>query len=259
MPRVVAELGPGDSIGIGLAALTSGAEKYFAMDVVSYATLPRNLSIFEELVELFRRRENIPDATEFPQVKPTLESYKFPSHILADASLSAALTDSRLSRIRHSFEGIELDDTMIRYCVPWFGSDVLTPQTVNMVYSQAVLEHVDDLSLTYRAVNEWLADSGFMSHVVDFRCHGTSADWNGHWTHSDVRWRLIRGKRPWLLNREPFSTHLGLMEDAGFKMVASIKNTRPSAIQRENLAPRFRDITDDDMTTAGAFFQAVKK
>ena len=33
-PKTVAELGPGDSIGIGLAALISGADEYYAFDVV---------------------------------------------------------------------------------------------------------------------------------------------------------------------------------------------------------------------------------
>jgi len=42
-PRVVAELGPGDSIGIGIAALLTGAEKYYAFDVCRYATNQRNI------------------------------------------------------------------------------------------------------------------------------------------------------------------------------------------------------------------------
>ena len=36
-PKVVAELGPGHSIGIGLAALISGAEQYYGLDAVQYA------------------------------------------------------------------------------------------------------------------------------------------------------------------------------------------------------------------------------
>jgi len=42
-PKIVAELGPGDSIGIGLAALISGCEKYYGFDVVEYANIERNL------------------------------------------------------------------------------------------------------------------------------------------------------------------------------------------------------------------------
>jgi len=53
-PRVVAELGPGDSLGIGLAALLSGCDRYFALDVVDHANARSNLEIFDELVELFR-------------------------------------------------------------------------------------------------------------------------------------------------------------------------------------------------------------
>ena len=49
-PDVIAELGPGDSLGIGLAALLSGANKYYAFDAVQYATNKRNFEIFYELV-----------------------------------------------------------------------------------------------------------------------------------------------------------------------------------------------------------------
>ncbi len=57
LPTVVAELGPGDSIGIGLAALLCGAEKYYALDVVPYSDLRSNLRIFDELVRLFEQRD----------------------------------------------------------------------------------------------------------------------------------------------------------------------------------------------------------
>src|SRR6202165_1423753 len=43
IPDTVAELGPGDSLGTGLAALLSGANRYYALDVVHYANTPRNL------------------------------------------------------------------------------------------------------------------------------------------------------------------------------------------------------------------------
>src|ERR1700733_11905341 len=54
LPAIAAELGPGDSIGIGLAALLSGVERYYALDLVRYTDLRKNLGIFDELVALFR-------------------------------------------------------------------------------------------------------------------------------------------------------------------------------------------------------------
>src|SRR5215510_12622076 len=90
-PKIVAEIGPGDSLGIGLAALISGAEKYYAFDIVKYANCERNTMIFDELVELFAKKENIPDEIEFPNLKPHLKSYEFPAHILDEHRLTECL------------------------------------------------------------------------------------------------------------------------------------------------------------------------
>ena len=45
VPAVIAELGPGNSLGVGLAGLISGAEKYYGLDVVKYSSSSETLSI----------------------------------------------------------------------------------------------------------------------------------------------------------------------------------------------------------------------
>ena len=89
-PSLVAEIGPGDSLGIGIAALLSGAGGYYALDAVPYADAARDLEIFGRLVELFRvRMPPSPDRT-------------FPLHILTEELLAASLAPARLEAIRHA-------------------------------------------------------------------------------------------------------------------------------------------------------------
>ena len=151
-PKVIAELGPGSSIGVGLAALISGAEKYYALDVIEHANTQRNLEVFDELVTLFKRKEEIPGEVEFPLVKPYLTSYEFPNYTLNDDRLSTVLNNARIDLIRKSIMDMDADDSMIRYRVPWFKSDVIETGSVDMIYSQAVLEHVDDLRSSYKVL-----------------------------------------------------------------------------------------------------------
>src|SRR5438552_1627919 len=75
----VGELGPGDSIGIGLSALLSGASQYVGLDIVPFSAEANLEGIFAELVNLYSRRESIPDSNEFPRLRPRLDSYEFPS------------------------------------------------------------------------------------------------------------------------------------------------------------------------------------
>ncbi len=257
-PAVVAELGPGDTLGIGLSALLSGAEKYYAFDMVEHANAERNLGIFDELVSLFRNREDIPGKDEFPLVNPCLESYVFPGNILRKDRLDQALNEERIEKIRRAILDPSGDNSMIQYRVPWFDSSVVERESVDFIYSQTVLECVDNLRYAYEAMWTWLKPRGFMSHQIDFKSIGTADEWNGHWTYSDFLWKLMRGKRPYLINREPYSTHIKLINEASFQVVNEKIVTMRSEIPRRKLAPRFRDLSDDDLTTSGAFILAVK-
>ena len=46
VPGTLAELGPGDSIGIGLAAMLSGVDRLYTLDIVRFSNKERNLGGF---------------------------------------------------------------------------------------------------------------------------------------------------------------------------------------------------------------------
>ena len=260
-PSVVAELGPGDSLGVGLAALLSGASKYFAFDVVRYAHNQTNVTVFDDLVRLFADRERIPDEAEYPKVEPRLGSYEFPHQVLPERRLAEALSGDRLRAIRDAMYSAQTGSDgpiQIRYFVPWHGLAALALASVDMIVSQAVLEYVDDLLQTYEAFYHWLAPGGVASLVVDYKSHGTAVEWDGHWRYSELAWRLMRGKRPYYLNREPHSTHLQMLRKAGLTLVREERCSRTPEIPRDRLATRFRGMPEADRTTASAFFQAAK-
>jgi SAM-dependent methyltransferase len=258
-PRVGAELGPGDSLGVGLAALVSGAEAYHAFDVVQHARVDLNRAVLEEIIELFRARADIPGEAELPEVRPNLSTYAFPRHLLTDELLGQALAEARLARIRDSVARQNAPGSMIDYRTRWFDDAAIERNSIDLLFSQAVLEHVDDLPSTYRAMALWLKPNGLASNQIDFRCHNTAHAWNGHWLYADRTWRLIRGKRAYLLNRAPFSRHLALLAENGLALAGTLTEKLPSAIARGELAPRFRDMTEDDLTTSSALVQGIKR
>jgi hypothetical protein len=255
MPTCVAELGPGDSLGTGLASLLCGVDRYLALDAKAHAHREQNLAIFEELLSLFRRRAPIPDDVEFPLVRPKLKDYRFPSHILSEDRLSSALSESRIEKIRGAIPGGSTGGIILDYRAPWTDPSVVVSGSVDFLFSQAVLEHVDDLEGTYAAMRAWLKPNGFVSHSIDFSSHNLTRSWNGHWTLDDSAWRIVRGTRPYLINREPISHHLALLSKYGFTLV-QVDKQEASVAPAFRLAPRFKGMDRVDLSTRGAFVQA---
>jgi hypothetical protein len=104
----------------------------------------------------------------------------------------------------------------------------------------------------------WLKNSGFMSHTIDFKSHGTATEWNGHWRYSDVVWRVIPGKQTYLINREPYVSHQNFIRNENFEVVYDRRILSSSNITRKMLADKFKKISDLDLQTSGVFLQAKK-
>ena len=260
VPRTVGELGPGDSVGVGLAALLSGADTYLALDVKAYASEARNLEVFDELVELFARRAPRP-TRGWPDFDHLLDERLFAGGMLSEERLSRSLAAPRLSAIREALaDGRSRDGSItLGYRAPWDRIDDVAKGSVELILSHSVMEHVADLDECYGACAAWLSPGGWMSHQIDFQSHGLASKWNGCWAYaSDAYWELIAGRRDCKINRAPFSAHVGAMRAHGFEIECALQRHRSDGIARAELAPRWRELSDDDLACAGAFVQARK-
>ncbi|NSX56586.1 hypothetical protein [Parasulfitobacter algicola] len=83
-PKSIVEIGPGDTIGIGIATLITGAETYTGLDAQQYAKPEEASKNVDALVKLFEERTPIPNKPPFEKVKPYLENYDFPDFLNTD-------------------------------------------------------------------------------------------------------------------------------------------------------------------------------
>jgi len=243
----VGELGPGDSIGTGLAALLSGARTYVGIDVVPFSAKADLPNVLQELVRMFSNREAIPGDQEFPGVRPKLESYGFPDHLIDASGLS-----ERAARIRAQLKKGINEGELLKYRAPWNSPAVIAPATLDLMFSQAVLEHVDCLPEIYEAMRTWLKPGGYASHVIDFSAHHLSPFWNGHWAYGDFEWRLVRGRRECLLNRQPLGMHLNYARKCGLDVIEVLRSYDHDGLPEHRLTHRFQRIDQEDRRTRGA-------
>ena len=119
---------------------------------------------------------------------PSSDDYSFPHDLLPAHRLSVALAGSRVEQIRAAVSG-QPGSVTVAYRAPWNDPSILVAGSVDFLISQAVLEHVEDLHTTYRAMREWMKPGASMSHSIDFSSHDLTRWWNGHWTLGDASWR----------------------------------------------------------------------
>lgn len=250
----VAEVGPGDSLGTGMAALYSGALQYTALDIIRHSDKDSNLQVNEQLLGLFLKKANIPHR-EFPDLSPVLSDYLFPEQLLSDSDCSFR---NCFNLIKQSVSSGYRDDTVIQYLVPWMQEGHTPINTLDLIFSQAAMEHVDDIDRAYRLMYNMLRQGGIISHQVDFRAHEMTAAWDGHFYIRPFTWRILAHGRKYPMNRLPLSAHLKAIAAAGFSIVSVEKQTGSrSSLKRKPAVPR-TEFENEDLVTMGALIQAVK-
>ena len=254
MPSSVAELGPGESLGVGIAALLSGVSRVYGLDAVAYGSTEKNLRMLDEMVERFARRAPRP-TRGWPDFDAYLDSNLFPSHILTDEVLQRTLAPRRIAAIRDAIAHPDKDgDLVVKYIVPWTAENALASSSVDLIYSHSVLEHVVDVPLTLRCCFAWLRPGGRMSHQIDFTSHGITKAWNGHWQYPEWLWRIIVGGRPYLINRLPASAQARMLEATGFRIELDLRARRQDGIRTSFGA----GVPQEDVTCSSMFVQALK-
>ncbi len=254
--RNLAEIGPGDSLGIGLAAMYTGAENYYAFDVIKHTSKEKNKSINDELLQLFKEKKDIPNGThQFRNTNPVLNNYQFPADLV---SITTEDCNDRHQRIEKYLNDLGSKDSAIQYVVPWMGQKHGNVYDIDLIISQAVMEHVDDIEFAYAEMQRWLKPGGIVSHQIDFKAHEMTKDWDGHFYIQPFMWNILAHGRKYPMNRLPLSPHIEAMEKVGL----TIKNIVP-VISKNNFADRQTSVPGtvfktDDFTISSALIQAVK-
>jgi len=252
----IAEIGPGDSLGIGLSAIYTGASNYYAFDVLEHAKTEKNEFINSEIKEYLIAQKDIPNTERQRFTAPSLPSYSFPEIL---KQYSRSYYELKYNEIRKALMQGNSDEVNIQYIVPWMNTDKKDLKNIDLIFSQAVMEHVDDIEFAYREMFKWLKPGGVISHQVDFKTHEMTSEWNGHWFIGDAMWELLSHGRKYPMNRLPLSSHIQMMEKAGFEIVF----IKP--VEKENnfkgKLPKVPNVvfTESDLVISGALIQAIKK
>ncbi|PDV86509.1 hypothetical protein CO652_20790 [Rhizobium sp. H4] len=253
-PEVLVEVGPGSSLGVGLAALLAGVDTYIGLDLQDHRSMEHDLEVLSGLIELFGERaafwDNTVSGDIFFPPSPTNFAWNRIDGIVQQR-LSAEAIDALKADLVNGSE-------RLKFVAPWTDFNVLQAGVADWLMTHSVMEHVDNLVDTYIAIARWLKPGGFATHLIDFQSHGLSSDWNGHWVLSAPTWTMMRGRRPYLINRKWRSHHINLMQESGFEILAELQYIRTDGLGRKELRAPFTSMPDGDEKVAMSFFVTRK-
>jgi SAM-dependent methyltransferase len=206
--KVLLELGPGGSIGFGLLALVGGVKKYVAIDTGNHAEVSK---------QIYENYQNL------------LEDKKILKSFIAKENGNYLYNSRKIQ-----FLDIKQDSTYD-----------LEDESVNVIYSSAVLEHVYDLDLCFSEMVRVLKRGGYMNHRVDLRDHIFNRD-SLFFLRIPEYWFLrLFGNTGGYVNRKRFSDYLRLFEKFNLEILG-IKKKKKKNNKKKRLLKKY---SEDDLET----------
>ena len=252
-PALVAEIGCGDSLAVGTAAVLSGVRAYDAYDVKRFADPKRDAGRVEAVAALVESRSPLPPGG-WPDVETLVRTPQFAGGV--PAWPHADVSRQRVAAIRECLAGER--DGPIRYVAPWTPADPVDRE-YDLLLSHSVLEYVDDLDGFVARCADMVAPGGWMSHQVDFGSLGITERWNGHLAYGRLAWWAATGARPYRPTRRLASEYMATLERHGFEIASVFRCLDPTGVRQEDLAPPFRDAPPEDVCCHSLYIAARRR
>ncbi|HBC72894.1 MAG: Methyltransferase type 12 [Candidatus Amesbacteria bacterium GW2011_GWB1_47_19] len=121
----------------------------------------------------------------------------------------------------------------------------LKDDSIDIIYSCAVLEHVHDLELCFREMMRVLKKGGFMNHQVDLRDHLIDNENLMFLKFPEFLFKLLCGKTGVYVNRKRYSNYLSLFDNHRLEIIKMGSIMRYKGDLDNNLLNTY---TRDDLT-----------
>ncbi|MFZ2187717.1 MAG: class I SAM-dependent methyltransferase [Candidatus Moraniibacteriota bacterium] len=202
----ILELGPGGSIGFGLLALKYGAKKYYVIENISHTFITnKQLLSYRKLLE----DNGVLISKYF--IKNTANQYAYnPAFI--------------------EFIKIGQDSS---YKLP--------DESIDIIYSCAVLEHVHDLDLCFTEMARVLRRDGIMNHQVDLRDHIFSQKSIWFLNFSDYWFDKLFKNTGEYVNRKRLSDYEKLIHDKNLEILDLEQNILFDKKLPKNLTKKYSE------------------
>ncbi len=219
----IAEIGPGGFLGLGFCALLTGSEKYTILEIEKNFNSNKNLQLFEEILSLFKENTSVPSYHQFEQINIKTDNFEYYNQIIDQSELNKYMSIERINKIRDSISAS--GSNLIECNFNWEQNPHVLID-FDMVFSRAVMEHVNSPEIVYKNIGSILKSDGIMLHDIEFHSHGITKSWHGHNDINDFVWSIIKGKRNYFQNRLNYNEHCLLMKKNNFKRINEIIVTK---------------------------------
>jgi len=213
--RTIGEIGSGGSLGVGLCALLTGSDKYYAFETDAIFDVEQNLKMLEELIQLFQNKTDIPD--KYSQLNIKVNNFGYPADIIQPVFFNERI----LEEIRNDIKNAFVKSNRIQIIRNWEQHPALN---LDFIFSRAVMEHVASPAKVYKGIESHLKAGSIMLHDIEFHSHGISKRIDGHYLIPGYLWKIIFGRRLYFLNRWSLNDHVKSIIDNGFEIIKIDKN-----------------------------------
>ncbi len=225
--KVVVELGPGQTPDMLFSALLFGASRAIGLDVNSY--LKTKITLVADYEETVGWISEAVVNGQLPNTQAFDEGRFSEKNFLSDDYLEIKL-----------YDGLNFP---------------LEDETVDIIWSKSVLEHVKDHECVISEMRRVLKIGGVMCHIIDLRDHTTfqnGEDWLRFLRYGNVLWNLMTSNRSTWSNRLRSSQWEDAFGDAGFGLLHKEIEALPfdDEFDKERLILPFQMFEDEDLATA---------